>query len=134
LPVLGIVQVGDASHADRYTYLPGIGLTLAVVWMAGEALARAGARAIAIAVAALLTVGCAVATRAQLAYWRDSEALFRRMIAIDPDNHVGHLDLGPLLEARGHGEEAIAHYRLAIAARPDLSRAWSNLGSALASK
>jgi len=134
LPVLGIVQVGDASHADRYTYLPGIGLTLAVVWMAGEALSRAGARAIAIAAAVVLTVGCAVATRAQLAYWRDSEALFRRMIAIDPDNHVGHLDLGPILEARGQVDEAIAHYGLAIAARPDLSRAWSNLGSALASK
>jgi tetratricopeptide (TPR) repeat protein len=135
LPVLGIVQVGDASHADRYTYLPGIGLTLALAWTAAEAMSRRRAwQPALVAGTTVLVLACAVDTRSQIPHWRDSEALFAHMIAVDPDNHVGHLNIGPVLVAKGRLDEAIAHYRLAIAARPDLARAWNNLGTALRGK
>ncbi|HEV8628878.1 MAG TPA: tetratricopeptide repeat protein [Thermoanaerobaculia bacterium] len=135
LPVSGVVQVGDQSHADRYTYLPAIGLTVALVWTAGDLLQRAAAgRRVAALIGVVAVVACVACTRQQVSYWQSSRTLFGRMLAVDPDNHVGHLNLGPVLEDEGRLDEAIAHYRRAIALRPDLGRAYVNLGSALRRK
>jgi tetratricopeptide (TPR) repeat protein len=132
VPVLGIVQVGDQAHCDHYTYLPAIGLTVALVWLGAEAVARVGApRALGWAAAGLALVGCALDTRAQIPHWRDSRTLFTHMLAVDPDNHLGHINLGMTEAAAGHLDLAIAHYRRAVELRPGQPRAWVDLGSAL---
>jgi tetratricopeptide (TPR) repeat protein len=112
-PVIGVVQVGQAARADRYTYLPLIGLAIAVAWGLG-APARGRARTLlaAAAVAALLAFGAA--TRVQLGTWRDSESLFRHALRVTEDNHVAHINLAPSLLAEGRLDEASAHLLAAL--------------------
>jgi tetratricopeptide (TPR) repeat protein len=131
LPVSGLLQAGEQAAADRYTYLAAVGLSVAVVWSVAEAVSTSGARrTVAIAAAAAL-VACAVATRAQIATWRTSEAVFRRMVEVTADNHFGHVNLAAEFADQGRLDEAVHHYRRAIALRPDLALAWSGLGGAL---
>jgi len=119
VPVTGIAQAGPQASADRYTYLPSIGLAIALVGGAAELLAhrprlrRAAAAAVAIAVLAL-----AAATRVQIATWRDSETLFAHAAAVTDHNYVAHLNLASLYGERGERERAAAHLRAALAAAP----------------
>lgn len=133
VPVIGVVQVGSQAMADRYTYLPLIGIAIAVVWGIAEACARVSARSKAPAVAAAVTVAAlaAVAT-AQVRHWRDSEALFRHALEVTRDNHVAHSYLGTALLARGEPSAAIDHYRTALRIRPDLLTVANNLAWLLA--
>lgn len=110
VPVIGLVQVGQAARADRYAYLPLVGLAIAGVWACFDALrARPRAR-LAAAGAALAAIGAlAVATRAQLATWRDTESLFLRAIAVTGENHVAQVNLGLLRFKQGRLDEAAAH-------------------------
>ena len=110
VPVIGLVQVGQAARADRYAYLPLVGLAIALVWAAGDALrgrprARRAGGALALAAVAAL----AVATRAQLASWRDSETLFLHAIAVTANNHVAQVNLGLVRMQQGRLDEAAAH-------------------------
>jgi tetratricopeptide (TPR) repeat protein len=132
LPVSGLLQAGEQASADRYTYLAAVGLAMAVVWsVAGVAGAARWTRVVAVGALAAVLVACAVATREQIATWRDSESVFRRMIAVTHDNHFGHLNLANVLAERGALPEAIAEYRRAVALRPDLALGWTGLGAAL---
>jgi Flp pilus assembly protein TadD len=133
LPVSGIVQVGEQSHADRYTYLPSIGLLVALVWSGGEALRRRPAwRPIAATAVVVVVVAWGAATRAQIPRWRSSSALFEYMLAADPDNPMAHINLGVQRAAEGRLREAVRHARRAIALRPDIAGSYNNLGTALA--
>lgn len=131
LPVIGLVQVGIQAHADRYTYLPHVGLLLMLAWGAAEAwphrLDRRGLAAAA-GVAGLVLVGLA---RAQTAYWRDSESLWRMTLARTTNNSVAHCQLGVVLGRTGRTSEAAEHFRRAIAIQPGYAKAHNNLGSAL---
>lgn len=132
LPVLGLVQAGDGSHADRFTYLPGIGLTMALVWEGAELTAARPRLRRTLAVAAALLVGvCFGASRREIPWWRDTPTLFGHMVALQPDNHVGHLNLATWLAQEGRVEEAIPHFRRTIELRPELLLAHLNLGVVL---
>jgi len=133
-PVIGIVQVGGQAHADRYTYLPSIGLSLVLaahiahiahITRVGHVGRRLRVPA-AVAGLALATV-LAVATRAQLGHWRDSVSLARRALAVTEDNHVAHLNLGMAL-APSDLEAAIGEVRASIGIRPHNARAHDKLG------
>ncbi len=129
LPVSGLLQAGIQSTADRFAYLPLLGLYLALVWeVAGRRLPRKAIRC-----ASVLTLAClAVGARVQLAHWRDSESLFRRVLAIDPSSVVAHVNLGRALTDQGRAEEGMTHYRQALAIDPCDAEGRLNLANALA--
>jgi Flp pilus assembly protein TadD len=111
VPVIGLVQVGVQAMADRYTYVPLIGLFIAVAWGAGEGRARWRLSPATVAiVAGIVVLSCLPATTLQLRYWRTSVALFERTLAVTRHNLTAHNNLGIALAAAGRGEEAIAQY------------------------
>jgi tetratricopeptide (TPR) repeat protein len=132
LPVIGIVQVGSQSLADRYTYLPMIGPCIAVVWGASRLLAalprlrRAACCGMAIVLACLTA-----ATWRQTAFWRDSETLWARDIAVASGSAVAHINLGRCCYDAGRFAETIEHSRQALLLEPDNPRAHFNLGLVL---
>jgi hypothetical protein len=119
LPVIGIVQVGLQAYADRYVYVPHIGLFVMVVFGACELLGdrRAGRAALAITAGAL-AVACLGLTRWQVAYWRDTESLWRHALACSPDNWMAHLSLGDLRSHQGRWEEAVEHFTALVREKP----------------
>lgn len=134
IPVLGLVQVGEQARADRYTYVPLIGVWVAVVWGAGDLAERVGrgwARAVPIASVVVLLGVCAILSRAQLAHWRDSERLFSRAIAVGSETSAMHNSLGSALAAQGRWPEALAHHERAVVLLASDWRAQYNLANAL---
>jgi protein O-mannosyl-transferase len=146
IPVIGIVQVGEQGHADRYTYLPHIGLFVAIVWFAIDvATVRRSKLQVAVttAVAVLIILALAWAAFIQTSYWRNSETLWTRALAVTSDNDVAHNNLGYLCSDRGDLDEAISHFESAARIRSgkrdphyDLASAFvqMNLADALARK
>jgi len=132
LPVIGFVQIGYQAMADRYTYVPLVGIFIIIAWGLRDLLTwgredsaftrRAGA-AIGIVVIVLLAVGC----RAQVRYWRDGIALFKHAAAVDDQDPVVYCSLGVALDKSGRTNEAIAQYRRALKLRPEYTIARSNL-------
>jgi tetratricopeptide (TPR) repeat protein len=132
-PVIGIVQVGSQAMADRYTYLPLIGIAIVVAWAVAELGGRLRAGRILLPVAAFAVAAALAATTAvQLRHWRDSEALFRHALAVTENNHVAHSYLGAALLDRGETASAVAHFREALAIRSDLLTVTNNLAWVLA--
>lgn len=129
MPVIGVVQIGSQALADRYAYLPLIGIMLALVWtlagLAPPAVLAAGA------VAAVLSLGAVTVAYSSL--WKDSETLYRRTLAVTRGNWVIENNLGLVLAAAGRLEEAVEHYRNALALRPFDARVHNNCGVALRS-
>jgi tetratricopeptide (TPR) repeat protein len=122
LPVIGLVQVGAQGWADRYTYLPGIGIYIALVWLFAEATIRLPYRRQLSAIgAACILIACAVVARKQTQIWRDSETLWNRALAVTKDNHLAHNGLGMLEEKQGRLDEALSRYRTAAEIRTRLS-------------
>ncbi len=136
VPTIGVVQVGHQALADRYTYVPAIGLFLAVTWAAAERIERlrvshpGSARAM-LAVAAAGIAALAVTAWHQTGYWRDSISLFEHTLAVIPKNPKVSYDLANEYRARGDLDAAIRNYRLALETDPDSLRALANLGGAL---
>jgi len=132
VPVAGLVQVGLQRLADRYTYIPLIGLFIIAAWAVGDFCRRRPAlRVVSGLTAMLLLAGMLAGTRNQLSYWRDSIPLFRRAIQVTENNSLMHHDLGRVLIGRGQPDEAITHYRRALQIYPDYVKAHSDLGVAL---
>ena len=134
VPVIGLVQVGRQAMADRYTYLPSIGLTCAVVWGIGgiAELLRDRRASTVFAAAALLVLGVlTVATRHQVATWKDSLTLFRHALAVTEDNYLAHLNVAIDLSSRGLREESERHFREALRLQPNLVEAQAGYGTAL---
>lgn len=135
VPVIGLVQVGIQSMADRYTYLPQIGLVLALVWGVAEGLKRWRLPPAATATGAgLILCVCAVLARQQLAHWRDTETLFRHAVKVTRGNYLAHNNLGYFLALQGKLDEAMEEYRRALESNPRYEEALNNLGHALARK
>ncbi len=133
VPVIGLVQVGIQSLADRYTYLPGLGLILALVWGAQSLMARWRIPPLTIAFGVLaLAATCAVLTWRQIRFWRDSERLFSRAVAVTKNNYLAHNNLGFYFAQQGRLPEAIAQYETSLRIKPDYEDALNNLGHALA--
>jgi tetratricopeptide (TPR) repeat protein len=132
VPVIGLVQVGSAALADRYTYIPSIGVFLAVAFGVRDLAGRFQIPKIVIIVtAAAILAACLMLTENQLRYWRNSESLFTRTLAVTKDNDVAHLNLGVALARQGRLAEALANYQEAIRINPSLVLAHNNLGNLL---
>ncbi|HVM49872.1 MAG TPA: tetratricopeptide repeat protein [Candidatus Acidoferrum sp.] len=157
VPVIGLVQAGMQSMADRYSYIPSIGLLLMVVWggwaliravtpsaapaglpPAGAAPAKAVKMPAARAAAWMLTAAaaglCTGLTIGQLAYWKDTESLFQHALKVTENNYGAHHALGMALDRQGRLDEAIAEYRATLLAKGDYVLAYNNLGVDLAAQ
>jgi tetratricopeptide (TPR) repeat protein len=114
IPVIGLVQVGGAALADRYTYFPAIGIFIAAVFGFCQAAQRFHFPKIIFPAATVLILGaCLFLTEKQLSYWRDSESLFRHALAVTKNNDIALADLGVALDAQGRLDEALGYYRQA---------------------
>ncbi|HEY3862633.1 MAG TPA: tetratricopeptide repeat protein [Verrucomicrobiae bacterium] len=130
-PVIGIIQVGEQAHADRYTYLPQIGIGIAITWLAAEWVARRNVdRAAAGSVMAGIVVLLMVCAWRQTSYWQNSETVWRRSLACTTNNESAHYSLANALLQEGKVDEAIIEYQQALAIRPAYQSAEYNLANA----
>lgn len=135
VPVIGIIQVGLQGHADRYTYLPQIGLYAALVWLIRDLTKSWMPRKIVLAASAAIVLGTlSILSWKQTTHWRDSETLWRYALAMTPANDVANVGLGGILFVRGEIDEAIECYRRALWHRDGNAAAHYGLGKALATK
>jgi tetratricopeptide (TPR) repeat protein len=132
IPVIGLVQVGNQSLADRYTYLPLVGMFVVFSWGAAAAAARWQLPPLAQGIGALLVLcGCALGTTNQLRYWHDSGSLFRHALASSKNNYVAHDNLSSYWFNQGRVEEAMEQSREALRIEPEDPVACVNLGHGL---
>jgi tetratricopeptide (TPR) repeat protein len=130
VPVIGLVQVGAQARADRYMYIPMVGLGIMIAWAASEFVRD---RRAVIGLGAIVCLACSVTTFAQVQNWRDSETLFRHAIASTGPNYVAEHNLGvALMDEPGKLPEALAHLQTAVRLQPNSARIHTDLGSALA--
>jgi tetratricopeptide (TPR) repeat protein len=133
VPVIGIIQVGEQGHADRYTYLPHVGLFVAVVWFATDVATLRRSKPLVAATSAaavLIILALALAAFIQTSYWRNSEALWTRALAVTSNNDVAHNNLGYLCNDRGELDKAISHFESAARIRSSKRDPHYNLASA----
>jgi tetratricopeptide (TPR) repeat protein len=135
VPVIGLVQVGWQGHADRYTYLPQIGLYIAVTWAVTDLTRSWRFQRLTLGVAALIVVG-ALSWRCwlQTSYWRDSETLFTHALAVTSNNDVALNNLGIIFLEKGQLDAAISKLEAAIDLRPENGPAHDNLAKAFLKK
>ena len=133
LPTIGLVQVGLQWKADRYAYLPAVGLFIAAAWSAADVARRRPRLGRAFVACGLGLLGVeAWATSRQIFVWRDSVALFSNAIAVTPENAAAHYNLGDALFERSKWREAAQHYGEAARIAPDYAAAHNNLALSLA--
>ena len=133
LPVIGFIQVGGHAHADRYTYVPLIGIFVLLTWGAADLAQRSRRRVLILSltgVAALVL--CAGFTMRQIVFWKNSESLFRHALEVTRNNYVAYYCLGLYLSDHGKSAEAMEDYRTALQFNPAYGEAYSNLGIELA--
>jgi protein O-mannosyl-transferase len=132
VPVIGLVQVGMQRMADRYTYLPAIGVFIMVTWQVSEWLGgfRWGRWTLGVA-AGLILAACVVTTSRELSYWQDSEHIFARALEVAPANYVALDNYGRALLKQHKLPEAAQAFSAAVALRPDLDASRCGLGTAL---
>jgi tetratricopeptide (TPR) repeat protein len=135
VPMIGIIQISGIAHADRFTYLPMIGLSVALTWGAAELCAGWRHRRVVLGgCATVILVALIFCARTQTAYWRNSESLWTHTLACTSDNYFAHYNLGNTLFQKGNVDEAIVHYKKALQINPDSMEAHYNLGNALLQK
>ncbi len=133
VPVIGLVQVGEQAIADRYTYVPLIGLFIVIAWWGADIGKGSRHRLVLVNILAMIFVlGLTVCSRQQVRYWKNSIDLFENTLEVTADNYVAHFTLGNALALRGNLVEAITHYEEALRIRPNYAEAHHNLGNALA--
>jgi protein O-mannosyl-transferase len=131
LPVIGLVQVGAQSMADRYSYFPLIGIFLAIAFSAQTLAVRFSFLKTWLAVAAILMLGsCLVLTERQLRYWHDSESLFTHALEVDQSD-TAHICLGIALEGQNRPSEALTHFLMAWRLLPKSDLIHANIAQAL---
>lgn len=132
VPAIGLVQAGVQSMADRYMYLPSIGLFILVVWGAGDLLLLIPhQRIVATALGTIALGGCFICTSLQLKYWENSVTLFTHTIAVTTDNYLAYDCLGQTLENLGRTNEAYNLYLQSVRIEPDFPLGQFNLGMIL---
>jgi len=132
VPVIGIVRIGEHAMADRFVYIPLIGIYLAIAWGVPALFPGGRIRTAALPVLALaVLLGIVPVTRAQLAHWRDGKALYTHALRVTRGNSVMHNNLGVILLREGRIDEAAAQFREALRIRPDHPKAHCNLGRIL---
>jgi len=132
LPVIGIIQVGLQARADRYTYLPQIGIIMAVVWAIRDLTSLWRARAVALLPTSLAVVGSlSFLSYRQTTHWHDTESLWSYTLNRSPENDVALAGLAGIEVVRGQTDDAITHYRHALALRDGNAAAHSGMALAL---
>jgi tetratricopeptide (TPR) repeat protein len=133
VPVIGLVQVGEQAHADRYTYLPQIGLYIMVAWTIGDVLLTSTRfrRALVAVIAAIAIVSLGARAFGQTAYWKNSETLWNHALAVTGENDVAHNNLGFLFLRRGELDKAISEFQTALDIRSRNTQSHYSLGAAL---
>ncbi|PQP35489.1 hypothetical protein C6A37_02205 [Desulfobacteraceae bacterium SEEP-SAG9] len=132
VPVIGLVQIGSQAMADRYTYVPLIGLFIMIAWAIPDFFKRwhykkEGLVTITAALLSFFTV----TTWFQVRHWENSVALYEHALDITTDNYLAHNNLGAVLQKQGRVTEAIERYKEALRIEPDLIEAHNNLGVVL---
>lgn len=128
VPVIGLIQVGTQARADRYTYLPMVGLSIMLAWGLREVLNNK----VAISGAIAACLACAALCEAQIQYWRNSETLFRHALDVTSGNYLAHHNLGVALADEGRFAEAIKQYQAALQIEPNAANVQTDYGNALA--
>ncbi|MBF0345393.1 MAG: tetratricopeptide repeat protein [Nitrospirae bacterium] len=129
IPVIGIVQVGLQSMADRYTYIPYIGLFIVVVMgVPDKFLVRKALSVSLLALALVVLLLCAFIARRQVGVWYDNFTLFRHAAQVTSNNYIAHYNLATALTLIGSDNEAVYHYRKAVEFKRDYVNAYINLG------
>ncbi len=132
IPVIGVVQVGTQAMADRYTYVPLMGIFIALTWGIADLTARRSWRGFVLAPGAAIILGaCIVATRTEAGYWHDSVTLFTRALALTEHNALAEHNLAHALSTTGRQEESLAHFDNALRYWPGYTVAMLNRGNAL---
>jgi len=128
VPVIGLVQIGSHALADRYTYVPLIGIFLMLVWGVAEVVVGRRWRWI---LSMGVLAGCLGCSWIQVRYWRNSIVLFERTLAVTENNSLAHNNLGSAFFRAGRVGEALAQYEEALRLRPGFPEAHNNMGIAL---
>ncbi len=129
LPVIGVIQVGMQAMADRYTYLPLIGLFMALVWGISDLAGSWRWRGLALSATSLSCLGaCFGLTARQVPLWKDTETLYGHALEVTSNNAVAHQNLGAALAEQGRADEALVHFTEALRIWPDYAEARSNFG------
>ncbi len=132
VPVIGLVQVGAQARADRYTYLPFIGLFIMIAWGLPDLLAKWKYRSVALGAAALaVLLALSICTRLQLRHWRNNKALFEHAISVTGDNFVMNNNYANILNRIGQVESAIDYFYKALRIKSNSPEVHNNLGNAL---
>lgn len=132
VPVIGIVQIGEQGHADRYTYLPHIGLFLLIVWGAADLAKTWHLRREYLWLAATLTIAVlSYGAAVQTSFWKNSERLWDHTLSVTSNNDFAHNNLGFFHLRRGELDKAISHFETALKIRSGKSQTRYNLGTAL---
>jgi len=135
VPVIQLIQAGQVAMADRFTYVPSVGLLVLIIWGGYELTRGWRHHAMVLAMAgAAAVVLCMALTRHQLGYWQDSETLFRHALKVTQNNYFAHNNLGAAIANKGHINEAISEYRESLHLNPNYALAHENLGIAFLNK
>jgi tetratricopeptide (TPR) repeat protein len=135
VPVIGVIQVGWQGRADRYTYLPQIGLYVLVTWTIADLSASWRHQRQFAAVGAAILIGALTwRARDQASFWRNSETLWNHTLAVTSDNDVAENNLGIIFLGRGQVDEAISRFQTAVDLRPENAPAHDNLAKAFLQK
>ncbi len=135
VPMIGIVQVGLQTHGDRYTYLPQIGLYIAITWGAVELFRKWRLRPeIAAVVATTILVALTACTHHEASFWQNGETLWNHAIDNGSDSSVAHYSLGTLLLRKRQPDAALTEFEKALKVNPDYAEAEMNVGVALLQK
>jgi Flp pilus assembly protein TadD len=132
VPMIGLIQVGPHALADRYTYLPMIGLYLAIVWGVADTAAAWNVRKpFLLGTSLILLTALAAGSWMQLGHWRNSFTLFGHALKVTKGNYIAENNLGLAWYHEGNMDKALSHFRASLAINPEYSLVYSNLGSAL---
>ncbi|MCK4752078.1 MAG: tetratricopeptide repeat protein [Planctomycetes bacterium] len=128
LPVIGFIQVGLQSMADRYTYLPLVGLFIMIAWGAAELCSDKLYRKVTVKIlTGAAIIAMVICTRVQLSYWQNGETLFKHSLDVTENNHVMHNSLGVMFASRGRFSEAINQFHLSLSITPGYASTHYNL-------
>jgi tetratricopeptide (TPR) repeat protein len=131
VPVIGIIQAGSQSMADRFSYIPSIGLFILATWGAADFFESHQAKIIPAAVAGGALIGCVILTSLQIPYWRSSITLFSHALQVTPDNYVADALIGQALDVEGRDSAALPYCQKAVQINPDYSPGQLFLGVVL---
>ena len=131
VPVIGVVNVGPQKIADRYTYVPLIGLFIMIVWAVHDIIKRWKYKRIALSVlTGIILITSTITSWLQTHYWKDSGTLFEHSLTVTPGTYIAHSHLGNFKVQQGKYEEAVIHYREALRLKSNVPLVYNNLGIA----